>query len=315
MAAKRSEAAPVGAALAPITVGGEIIAAHGRHFLVALPSAPRALNCVMRAKRSDCAVGDRVRVICTGDESGVIEAVEPRINVLQRCRGHKTKLLAANVDAMAVVVAHEPQLHEELLLRALAAAAAAGIERWIIATKSDLASERRARFEQRLDCYRALGLPVVSIQAKAAPEQARATLRQRLQGKRTVMVGQSGMGKSTLLNTLVPDAAAATQAISHALDSGRHTTTVTRSFALTDCGANARLIDSPGMQEWGLDHLSLSQAMHALPLGADHGRCRFNNCLHLNEPGCALRSAAQSGRIDPLLYQQVRQIISDLSRR
>jgi ribosome biogenesis GTPase / thiamine phosphate phosphatase len=298
----------------PSDAAGEIIAAHGRHFLVELEHQAKPVNCVTRARRTDCAVGDRAIVLMTGTDGGVIEHIEPRRNLLQRQRGQKTKLLAANVDAMALVVAPEPPFYEELLLRGLIAARAAGIDMWLIGTKSDLPSERRAQFDARMHSYGQLGIEIINARAKTDPTGTREALLRRLESKRTVLVGQSGMGKSTLINTLIPEAEAATQSISQAFTSGRHTTTVTRSFALTGMGG-ARLIDSPGLQEWGLDQLSLSQAMYAMPQFAELlGKCRFNDCLHLEEPDCAIRAAVLAGRIDPQRYRICRSIIADLAR-
>jgi ribosome biogenesis GTPase / thiamine phosphate phosphatase len=133
-------------------------------------------------------------------------------------------------------------------------------------------------------------------------------LRPLLAGRRTLLLGQSGMGKSTLVNLLVPGAEMATQAISEVLNAGRHTTTFTRAFELPHDGG--WLIDSPGFQLFGLSHLSASEIEHGLrefqPL---LGGCRYYNCTHLHEPGCAIRDAVASGRIDKrryAIYSQLR---------
>jgi ribosome biogenesis GTPase len=164
-----------------------------------------------------------------------------------------------------------------------------------------------AAIELRLAVYESLGYPVVRIAAKAEPDATRERLRPLLGGRTTLLLGQSGMGKSTLVNLLVPDAALATQAISEALQTGRHTTTFTRAF---DLAGGGRLIDSPGFQVFGLAHLSTSELEHGLrefePL---LGRCRFHNCTHRHEPGCAIRAAVASGAIDTrrfALYTQLR---------
>jgi ribosome biogenesis GTPase len=157
--------------------------------------------------------------------------------------------------------------------------------------------------------YRALGYPVFDCAAKAAPDATRAALGPWLAGRTTLLLGQSGMGKSTLVNCLVPDASLRTQEISEALASGRHTTTFTRMFELPGGGA---IIDSPGFQTFGLEHLSDSQRVHAMPeLRELLGRCRFSNCTHRDEPGCAIRTAAETGAIDARRYQLFARLVEE----
>ncbi len=170
--------------------------------------------------------------------------------------------------------------------------------------KSDLGDARR-RIEPRVACYRSLGYPVFDLSAHDA-ESTRALLAPWLSGRTTLLLGQSGMGKSTLVNALVPDALLRTQTISAALAAGRHTTTFTRMFPVEGTGmaAGTALIDSPGFQSFGLEHLSESQRAHSMPeFRPLLGRCRFHNCSHRAEPGCAIRAAAEAGEIDALRYR------------
>lgn len=278
-----------------------MIAGFGRQLLVR-SDAGEQMNAVTRGRNAQVAVGDRVRIAVLGSGQAVIEAVEPRRNELKRSDAARTKRIAANVDQAGVVIAPHPPFSEELLLRVLLAARADAIPVALIVNKCDL-REARAAIEDRIAVYRGLDYPVLECSARADPEGARALLRPWLAGRSTLLLGQSGMGKSTLVNCLVPDAGLRTREISEALGSGRHTTTFTRMFELPGA-AGATIIDSPGFQSFGLEHLSESQRAHAMPEFVPLlGRCRFHNCTHRDEPGCEIRAAAADGRIDALRYR------------
>lgn len=278
-----------------------IIASYGRHFVVRTDEDAATLSAVTRGKRGSLATGDRVRIHALGSGQAVIDSVGPRRNQFKRSDAYRTKLIATNIDQAGVVIAAEPPFSEELLLRVLLAAEAEGVPIALIVNKHDLAGARAA-IEPRIAAYRALGYPVFDCAAGTAPDATRATLIPWLQGRTTLLLGESGMGKSTLINCLVPDAQLRTQAISQALASGRHTTTFTRLFRLP--GGDGCIIDSPGFQNFGLDHLSESQRVHAMPeFRSLLGQCRFHNCTHGDEPGCAIRTSAETGEIDRIRYR------------
>ena len=280
-----------------------VVASYGRQFVVRVDADGAELTAVTRGKKGNVAVGDRVALGLLGSGQAVIDRVEPRANEFKRSDANRTKLLAANLDQAGVVIAAEPAFSEELLLRILMAAEAEGIPIALIVNKHDL-TEARALIEPRITVYRALGYPVLECAAGADPEGTLATLRPWLAGRTTLLLGESGMGKSTLINCLVPDAGLRTQAISAALGSGRHTTTFTRLFTLPDDPGSGRIIDSPGFQNFGLEHLSESERVHAMPeFRPLLGRCRFHNCTHRTEPGCAIREAAEREAIDPRRYR------------
>ncbi|MFP5405771.1 MAG: ribosome small subunit-dependent GTPase A [Gammaproteobacteria bacterium] len=293
-----------------------IVASYGRHFLVR-PEAGGAgergeRTAVTRGKRTDPGIGDRVLIRCVGSDQAVIESVLPRVSEVRRSDRWRSKLLAANVDQVGVVLAGDPPFSEELLLRMLCGCASAGVPAALLANKSDLL-EARAAIEPRLAVYRTLGLPVLDIAAGGEAQRTREALRGWLAGRTTLLIGQSGMGKSTLVNALVPDADLRTQAISSALASGKHTTTFSRLFELPPSVApDARIIDTPGFQSFGITHLSTSQLVHSIPeFGPLLGRCRFNDCMHRDEPGCAIREAVDDGAIDARRFELYGRLVSE----
>lgn len=285
---------------------GTVIAAHGRHYLV--QAGDMKLNCVTRGKKSDVAVGDEVDFKRTSADQGVIEKIRERRTLLYRSDQYKSKLLAANLTQLFIVVATEPSFSDDLVSRALVAAEAGGIAAHLVLNKTDV-TEMLPRARERLSLYSALGYPVHEVSAKAAPEATRDLLAPLLRGHSTILIGQSGMGKSSLINLLVPDADIATREISAALDSGKHTTTFTRLYRTDD---DTAIIDSPGFQEFGLYHLSEGKLERAFREFAPHlGHCRFYNCHHLTEPGCAVLSAVATGDIAEMRHDLYRQLVHE----
>lgn len=284
---------------------GTIVAAHGRQYRVELDDG-ETLSCFPRGKKSEVACGDRVSVQRSGDGQGVIDTISPRHSLLYRSNQFKQKLIAANVTQIVIVVALEPSFSDELITRCLVAAECQDMKALIVLNKCDLA-DRLAQSIAALTPFETLGYPILKL---AARENAK-DLFPYLFGQTSVLVGQSGMGKSTLTNALIPDANAPTREISDALDSGKHTTTHATLYRLN---ASSALIDSPGLQEFGLHHLSqaaIEYGFHELrPL---LGQCRFRDCGHDREPDCAVHAAVKSGTIDPRRYAVLRSLLAEVA--
>jgi len=284
---------------------GTIVAAFGRHYEIELADG-RLANGFPKGKKSPYAVGDIVDLTADGQITGHL----PRKSLLYRSDAYRQKLIAANVTQLVLVVATEPSFSDLLISRALIAAEHEGLRTLIVLNKCDLAAALPAAREA-LAPFVALGYPLLELSAK----QDAAPLIPLLAGETSVLVGQSGMGKSTLTNALVPNIAAATREISTALDSGKHTTTYARMYHLPPIPAGGRLIDCPGVQEFGLAHMSLQEIeacfIEFRPL---LGTCRFRDCRHLAEPDCAIKAAAASGAIHPRRLAHYRQLATEASR-
>lgn len=292
---------------------GTVIAAHGRHYLATatIDGEPRRLQCVTRGKKTNVAVGDLVKLTLTSADQAVIDAIEERKTLLYRSDQYKSKLLAANVTQLFIVVATEPSFSDDLVSRALVAAEAAGIDVRLILNKTDMeAALPRAR--ERLQVYAKLGYPVHEVSAKAQPEQTVATLQPLLAGHHSILIGQSGMGKSSLINLIVPDADIATREISEALDTGKHTTTFTRLYTIPGLGEDTAIIDSPGFQEFGLYHLTEGMLERAFRDFKPYlGGCKFYNCRHLSEPQCAVLDAVAVGDIAKMRHELYGQLLHE----
>jgi len=283
----------------PATRQGTIVAAFGRHYEIELAGGALATG-YPRGKKSPFAVGDEVELTPDGQITG--HAV--RRSLLYRSDAYRQKLIAANATQLLLVVATDPSFSDMLLSRALVAAEHQGLTTTIVLNKSDLSAALPAA-RKLLAPFIALGCRVVELSAKFDPSP----LLPLLAGESSVLVGQSGMGKSTLTNALVPGAAAPTRELSTALDSGKHTTTYARLYHLPHGGT---LIDSPGLQEFGLKHLTPQEIEYGFAEFRPFlGRCRFRDCQHQAEPGCAIKEAVAAGTLHPRRLEHFRQFISE----
>jgi ribosome biogenesis GTPase / thiamine phosphate phosphatase len=290
---------------------GRIIGNFGRHYLVEADSGEQVI-CHSRGKRAQAVVGDLVQWQRSADE-GTIERVEDRRNWLFRRDEVRTKSFVANVDQILVVVAARPEMSLHQLSRVLIAAEAARIPAVIACNKKDLPEFNAAwaRLQVFVQMgYRVLGWSLQSTDA-AANAALDAELQKLLQGKATFVMGASGVGKSSLVNRLVPHANAEVAEISKALQSGKHTTTSTRWLWL-DAERTTAVIDSPGFQDFGLSHIAPADLALLMPdIKARAGHCRFYNCTHRHEPGCSVL-AAQDCAASVATFPSRYQIYSDI---
>ena len=271
---------------------GTVVAAYRRHFAVLLDGG-EAIDCILKGRRASVACGDRVRVARVHG-GGAIESIDPRANLVYRSDAFKEKLIAANVTLLIGVVAPDLPSDFELIDRWTVAAEAEGCAFLLIANKADLPGA--TRLVGRLAPFRALGYTVLPLSARddALP------LLPHVLGQHAVLVGQSGMGKSTILNALAPRAAARTAEVSTALATGRHTTTETTLHPLPGDPAGGWIVDSPGMKAFGLSHLAPHALQEAFVDIRHHlGACRFRDCRHDQEPGCAVQAAVERGDVAP----------------
>lgn len=282
---------------------GLVVGLHGHHVVVETPSGQRII-CHARGKKNHCVVGDRVLWQASKDE-GTIERLEPRRNLLYRQDDIRSKQFAANLDQVLFVLAAEPVFSESQLARALISCEAAKIKPIIVLNKADLIQPWQEAMV-RLAPYQRMGYEVIGLSIKPKvpvpiqPPQ-REHLEKILHGKITFIMGASGVGKSSLINLLLPDAEIATREISTALNSGKHTTTSTSWFWLGDDKQSA-VIDSPGFQEFGLHHIDKMQLAKLMPDFAQYeGQCRFYNCTHLHEPQCAVLANVSDAQLQPAI--------------
>ncbi len=272
--------------------------------------AGQIFRCHLRANLPALVTGDTVIWRAGQQNSGVIVAQLARHSELCRpdSRG-QLKPVAANVDQLIIVFAPLPEPHANLLDRYLIAATHAHIQPLLLLNKADLINaQNQERLDRLLAVYRQLDYPLLQVSAKDG--DGLAALRQRLNGRISVFVGQSGVGKSSLVNKLLPDVDTRVGALSEQTGKGTHTTTTARLFHIPGGGD---LIDSPGIREFGLGHVSRYDIEAGFPeFNELIGRCRFRDCQHEHEPDCALLHALAEGRIHPQRMESYRSILGSL---
>ena len=286
---------------------GRVVVRHGRSLLIRTQQGGNVLG-MFRANLGEVVCGDRVVWQPTGDRAGVVVAVQPRTAALTRpgASGGE-KAIAANITQLVIVLAPQPEPTGYLVDQYLVAAERIGVNALICLNKADLQDEaERARFRARFAHCEPLGYPVIQISAKT--EHGLEPLQRRLRGQTSILVGQSGVGKSSLVNALIPRETVLEGGLSDATGLGRHTTSAATLYVLESGG---ELIDSPGVRSFRLGPLTREQLERGfrefLPL---IGQCRFHNCVHLAEPGCAIRAAVEAGDIPPQRLESYQHMVT-----
>jgi len=289
---------------------GRVVAHYGANLEVE-DQFHKTYHCLVRANLPGLVCGDEVVWQQADGDIGVITSLVPRKSLLARPDYHgNLKPVAANIDQMLIVVASEPAMEEDLINRYLVAAELTEISPLIVVNKIDLLGpSARQNLMARLNNYRSIDYPIIFTSTQQ--QDGLNDLRQSLTGKTSVFVGQSGVGKSSLIKSLIPDADIRIGELSSASGLGKHTTSVTILYHLDHSGS---IIDSPGVREFGLGNVDLKTLAHGfVEFRSLLGQCKFKDCQHQQEPDCAIKRAVTNGEISQARYASFLRLIKTLS--
>ena len=285
-------------------MNGLIVKAYGRQFIVEIDG--RNYQAVTKSKKTEYVVGDYVAVELINQEQVQIVDLTKREHLVYRTDQNRSKIIASNVDQILIVIAVKPSCNINFLNNCLIFAESAGIVPIIMINKTDLVES--AEFQQQVEMlYRnKLNYTVLALSALDSCEQLLPILEQ----KNSLLIGQSGMGKSTIINQLLPHADSRTGEISKSESTGCHTTTNAELYHIDN---QTNIIDCPGLQEFGLYHLDVDQLIEYFPELRDYlGKCKFRNCRHINEPGCVIKALHENGQMDSVRFNLLQSLSSSL---
>lgn len=300
---------------------GLIICRYSKHFEVeALEGEDKGSihSCVSRTNLGSIVAGDKVIWRSGADKTGVIESRLDRKSFLERPDNFgRLKAVAANIDQMLIVISPEPSPQPNLIDRYLVAAELMNIRPILVLNKADLLDEyNEALISELLGVYQSLGYQTSLVISSRHQEPQLSNLQTLIDDRTSIVVGQSGVGKSSLINTLLPEAKLAVGDLSMATGEGTHTTTQAKLFHLP---AGGQLIDSPGIRDFSLWHIDVEQLqLGFLEIAQQLGLCRFRDCKHEQEPGCAIQAAVDDGKIDEVRfdsYERIKAAILDQQSR
>ena len=284
---------------------GLVIANFGSNAIIE-DHAGQPHRCVPRQNLETLVCGDRVIWQSSGKEEGVVIALEPRRSLLSRpSYDGQARPVAANLDQIVLVLAPKPDFTESLIDRYLVVAENLKVQAVLVVNKMDLLDAKaEAALKERLNIYQRIGYPILHVSNRSA--QGLDTLCAQLQDCTSILLGQSGVGKSSLIKSLLPDQEIRIQALSEATGLGTHTTTTSMLYRLPSGGD---LIDSPGVRSFEPGDVSLSELEQGfIELRSFLGYCKFSNCSHSVEPGCVLCEAVDQGHIDPRRFASFLQL-------
>lgn len=292
---------------------GLVIAYFGNSVAVEAADG-QVFQCQLRRNQALPVVGDIVIFEQSGNETVSISNILPRKSVLTRgdSRGKaETKPIAANVDQVVIVMATLPRFSDYLLDRYLIACQLVGIASVIVLNKMDLlTADELKNIDDELQTYQSIGFPV--IESSAICPQGLDKLKMYLTNKQSVLVGPSGVGKSSIIAAISPEASLKIGEVSHK-GIGKHTTTATRLYHIPEGGS---LIDSPGVREFGLWKVTEEEIHRGFPeFKNSAGRCKFRDCKHLKEPGCFVKQQIEEGEISQKRWESYQLLMNDYIKK
>lgn len=283
-----------------------IVVAHLGYSII-VEKEKRLLQCDWRQQLGNIAINDRVLIHEENAQHGIIEAIAPRKNTLYKTQNRQEKPIASHLDQLLIMIAIEPKWQTDLIDRQIIAAQKAEIDCAIFCNKIDLITEKEQHeIQKKLEIYQQLGHKLFfgSIQEN----QNLTPLKNWLKNKQTIIIGQSGIGKSSLIKSLIPDVDIWIQSISEASGHGKHTTTNLKRYPLN----NGCIIDTPGIRGFSLNHLETKDIHLGFPeILQKSAHCKYHNCQHQNEPNCAVRQALKDGHIEKERYRSLQQLLKE----